>query len=214
MVIDPFEHKIWLSSPTMHGHELKYVTEAYDTNWMSTVGKNINEVERLIAEKIGVRYAAALSAGTAALHLAMKSAGETMYGQPQLGRGALYNKKVFCSDVTFSATVNPVVYEGGIPVFIDIECDTWNMDPMALEKAFEIYPDVKVIVVAHLYGTPAKINEIKKIATSHGAVIVEDAAESLGATYKGKQTGCLGDYGCISFNGNNVFETEVQRNEL
>ena len=204
MVIDPFEHKIWLSSPTMHGHELKYVTEAYDTNWMSTVGKNINEVERLIAEKIGVRYAAALSTGTAALHLAVKSAGEAMYGQSQLGRGALYNKKVFCSDVTFSATVNPVVYEGGIPVFIDIECDTWNMDPMALEKAFEIYPDVKVIVVAHLYGTPAKINEIKKIATSHGAVIVEDAAESLGATYKGKQTGCLGDYGCISFNGNKI----------
>lgn len=204
MKINPFENKIWLSSPTMHGDELKYVIEAYETNWMSTVGKNINEVERLIAEKVGVRYAVALSAGTASLHLAMKLAGESMYGQPEIGKGALNNKRIFCSDVTFDATVNPVVYEGGIPVFIDTERDTWNMDPVALEKAFEIYPDVKVIVVAHLYGTPGKIDEIKKIATDHGAVIVEDAAESLGATYKGKQTGCFGDYGCISFNGNKI----------
>ena len=179
-------------------------TEAYETNWMSTVGKNINEVERLIAERVGVRYAVALSAGTASLHLAMKLAGEAMYGQPEIGKGALSNKKIFCSDVTFDATVNPVVYEGGIPVFIDTERDTWNMDPVALEKAFEIYPDVKVIVVAHLYGTPGKIDEIKKIATAHGAVIVEDAAESLGATYKGKETGSFGDYGCISFNGNKI----------
>ena len=134
MVIDPFKHKIWLSSPTMHGDELKYVTEAYETNWMSTVGKNINEVERLIAERVGVRFAVALSAGTASLHLAMKLAGEAMYGQPELGKGALSNKKIFCSDVTFDATVNPVVYEGGIPVFIDTERDTWNMDPVALEK--------------------------------------------------------------------------------
>ena len=204
MNIIPFENKIWLSSPTMHGDELKYVTEAYETNWMSTVGKNINEVERLVAERVGVRYAVALSAGTASLHLAMKLAGEAMYGQPVIGKGALSNKKIFCSDVTFDATVNPVVYEGGIPVFIDTERDTWNMEPEALEKAFEIYPDVKVIVVAHLYGTPGKIDEIKKIATAHGAVIVEDAAESLGATYKGKETGSFGDYGCISFNGNKI----------
>lgn len=204
MNIIPFENKIWLSSPTMHGDEIKYVTEAYETNWMSTVGKNINEVERMIAERVGVRYAVALSAGTASLHLAMKLAGEAMYGQPELGKGALSNKKIFCSDVTFDATVNPVVYEGGIPVFIDTERDTWNMDPVALEKAFEIYPDVKVIVVAHLYGTPGKIDDIKKIATAHGAVIVEDAAESLGATYKGKETGSFGDYGCISFNGNKI----------
>lgn len=204
MLIDPFIHKIWLSSPTMHGDELKYVTEAYETNWMSTVGKNINEVERMIAERVGVRYAVALSAGTASLHLAMKLAGEAMYGQPEIGKGALSNKKIFCSDVTFDATVNPVVYEGGVPVFIDTERDTWNMDPVALEKAFEIYPDVKVIVVAHLYGTPGKIDEIKKIATAYGAVIVEDAAESLGATYKGKETGSFGDYGCISFNGNKI----------
>lgn len=204
MTIEPFKNKIWLSSPTMHGDELKYVTEAYETNWMSTVGKNINEVERLVAEKVGVRYAVALSAGTAALHLAMKLAGEAMYGQPEIGKGALNNKKVFCSDVTFGATVNPVIYEGGIPVFIDTERDTWNMDPVALEKAFEIYPDVKVIIVAHLYGTPGKIDEIKQIAKSHAAVIVEDAAESLGATYKGKETGIFGDYGCISFNGNKI----------
>ena len=203
-MITPFENKIWLSSPTMHGDELKYVTEAYETNWMSTVGKNINEVERAVAEKIGVQYAVALSAGTASLHIAVKLAGESMYGQPEIGKGALFNKKVFCSDMTFDATVNPVVYEGGIPVFIDTERDTWNMDPVALEKAFEIYPDVKVIVVAHLYGTPGKIDEIKAIAAKHGAVIVEDAAESLGATYKGKQTGCFGNYACISFNGNKI----------
>ena len=204
MELRPFDKKVWLSSPTMHGDELKYVTEAYETNWMSTVGKNINEVERMIAGRIGVRYAVALSAGTAALHLAMKLAGEAMYGQPDIGKGALSGRRVFCSDVTFAATVNPVLYEGGIPVFVDTERDTWNMDPVALEKAFEIYPDVKVIVVAHLYGTPGKIDEIKKIATAHGAVIVEDAAESLGATYKGKETGSFGDYGCISFNGNKI----------
>lgn len=204
MNIQPFKNKIWLASPTMHGDELKYVTEAYETNWMSTVGKNINEVEKAVAEKVGVQHAVALSAGTAALHLAVKLAGEAMYGQPEIGKGALFNKKVFCSDMTFDATVNPVVYEGGVPAFIDTERDTWNMDPVALEKAFEIYPDVKVIVVAHLYGTPGKIDEIKLIAAAHGAVIVEDAAESLGATYKGKQTGSFGDYGCISFNGNKI----------
>ncbi|CCX96607.1 aminotransferase DegT/DnrJ/EryC1/StrS family [Enterocloster bolteae CAG:59] len=183
---------------------MKYVTEAYETNWMSTVGKNINEVERLVAEKVGVRYAVALSAGTASLHLAMKLAGEAMYGQPEIGKGALNQRKVFCSDVTFDATVNPIVYEGGIPVFIDTERDTWNMAPVALEKAFQIYPDVKVIVVAHLYGTPGKLDEIRTIATAHGAAIIEDAAESLGATYKGKQTGSFGDYGCVSFNGNKI----------
>lgn len=200
----PFKQKIWLSSPTMHGDELRYVAEAYETNWMSTVGKNINEVERLVAEKVGVQYAVALSAGTASLHLAMKLAGEAAYGQSEIGKGALSQRKVFCSDVTFDATVNPVVYEGGIPVFIDTERETWNMDPVALEKAFEIYPDVKVIVVAHLYGVPGKIDEIKAIASAHGALVVEDAAESLGATYKGLQTGSFGNYGCISFNGNKI----------
>lgn len=192
-MIKPFEKKIWLSSPTMHdGDEMKFVKEAYDTNWMSTVGANINEIENMICNKVGCKYAVALSSGTSALHLAMKLA------KVKVG------DKVFCSDITFAATVNPVVYEGAIPVFIDTEYDTWNMDPKALEKAFEIYPDVKVVVVAHLYGTPGKIDEIKKICDKHNAIIIEDAAESLGATYKGKQTGTFGKYNCISFNGNKI----------
>lgn len=190
--VKPFEQKVWLSSPTMHGDELEYVKEAYDTNWMSTVGKNINEVERLACEKVGCKYAVALSAGTAALHMAVKLA------------GVKAGDKVFCSDMTFSATVNPVVYEGGEPVFIDTEYDTWNMDPVALEKAFELYPDVKVVVVAHLYGTPGKIDEIKAVADRHGAKIIEDAAESLGASYKGQQTGTFGAFNAISFNGNKI----------
>lgn len=186
------EKKIWLSSPTMHGDELQYVKEAYETNWMSTVGANINEVERQIAEKMGCKYAVALSCGTAALHLAVKLA------------GVKPGDHVFCSDMTFSATVNPVVYEGGAPVFIDTEYDTWNMDPVALKKAFELYSEVKVIVVAHLYGTPGKIDEIRAIADRHGAVIVEDAAECMGATYKGRHTGTFGSFNCISFNGNKI----------
>ncbi len=192
MEMKPFEKKVWLSTPTMHGEELKYVTEAYETNWMSTVGKNINEVERLVCEKIGCKYAVALSAGTAALHMAVKLA------------GVKPGQKVFCSDMTFAATVNPVVYEGGVPVFIDTEYDTWNMDPVALEKAFELHPEVKVVVVAHLYGTPGKVDEIREICRRHGAVIIEDAAESMGATYKGVQTGTFGDYNAISFNGNKI----------
>ena len=200
----PFESKVWLSSPTMHGEELKYMTEAFETNWMSTVGANINEVERMAADKVGCKYAVALSAGTASLHLAMKLAGQRLYDQPELGKGALFRHRVFCSDMTFDATVNPVVYEGGIPIFIDTEYDSWNMDPVALEKAFEIYPEVRLIVTAHLYGTPGKIDEIRSIADKYNALIVEDAAESLGATYKGKQTGSFGDYSCISFNGNKI----------
>lgn len=200
----PFEKKVYLSSPTMHGEELEYIREAYDTNWMSTVGENLNEVERLMAQKVRCRHAVALSSGTAALHLAVKLAGERLYGGTETGRGALCQHRVFCSDMTFDATVNPVVYEGGIPVFIDTEYDTWNMDPAALQKAFEIYPEVKLIVVAHLYGMPGKIDQIRAIADQHGALIVEDAAESFGASYHGKQTGLFGDYGCISFNGNKI----------
>lgn len=200
----PFESKVWLSSPTMHGEELKYMTEAFETNWMSTVGANINEVEYMAAEKVGRKYAVALSSGTASLHLAMKLAGERLYGQTYLGKGVLAGHRVFCSDMTFDATVNPVVYEGGIPVFIDTEYDSWNMDPVALEKAFEIYPEVRLIVTAHLYGIPGRIDEIRAIADKHNALIVEDAAESLGATYKGKQTGSFGDYCCISYNGNKI----------
>lgn len=187
-----FEKKVWLSSPTMHGDEIKYVKEAYDTNWMSTVGENINEVERQIAEKVGCKYAVGLSAGTAALHMAAKLA------------GVKPGDKVICSDMTFSATVNPVVYEGGVPVFVDTEYDTWNMDPAALEKAFELYPEVKVVVAAHLYGTPGKIDEIKEVCRKNNAFLIEDAAESLGATYKGKQTGTFGNYNAISFNGNKI----------
>ena len=191
-MIKPFEKKVWLSTPTMHGEELQYVTEAYKTNWMSTVGQNINEVERIVAEKIGCKYAVGLSAGTAALHLCMKLAGI----RPGM--------KVFCSDVTFAATVNPVVYEGGIPVFIDTEWDTWNMDPVALEKAFELYPEVKHVVVANLYGVPGKLDELRAVCHKHGAIMIEDAAESMGATYKGKQTGTFGDLSIVSFNGNKI----------
>lgn len=189
---EPFTKKLWLSSPTMHGEELKYVTEAYETNWMSTVGKNIDEVEHMTCAKVGCKYAVALSAGTAALHMAVKLAGVKL------------GKKVFCSDMTFDATVNPVVYEGGDPVFIDTEYDTWNMDPVALAKAFELYPEVRVVVIAHLYGTPGKIDEIKAVCNKYGAIIIEDAAESLGASYKERQTGTFGSYNCISFNGNKI----------
>ena len=202
--IKPFKHKVWLSSPTMHGEELKYMTEAYETNWMSTVGANIDAIEKEIADYVGVKYAVALSAGTAALHLAVKLAGERLYGQAKPTTGTLAGHRVFCSDMTFDATVNPVAYEDGEAVFIDTEYDTWNMDPIALEKAFELYPDVKLIVIAHLYGTPGKIDEIRRIADAHGALIVEDAAESLGALYKGRETGSFGDYSCISFNGNKI----------
>ena len=192
MEFKKFENKIWLASPTMHGEELTYMKEAYDTNWMSTVGANINEVERLACEKIGCKYAVALSAGTAALHMAIKLA------------GVKPGDKVFCSDMTFDATVNPVVYEGGVPIFIDTEYDTWNMDPVALDKAFELYPEVQVVVVAHLYGTPGKVDEIREVCDKHGAIIIEDAAESLGAFYKEKPTGNLGTYNAISFNGNKI----------
>ncbi|MBQ8174194.1 MAG: DegT/DnrJ/EryC1/StrS family aminotransferase [Clostridia bacterium] len=192
MDIKPFPHKLWLSSPTMHGEELQYITEAYQTNWMSTVGENITQTERLSAEYVGCRYAVGLASGTAALHLAVKLAG--------VRRG----ERVFCSDMTFAATVNPVVYEGGIPVFIDSERDTWNMDPVALERAFLLYPDVRVVVVANLYGTPAGLDKIRRICDDHGATMIEDAAESLGATLCGKQTGSFGHFNVISFNGNKI----------
>ena len=192
----------------MHGDEQKWVDEAILTNWVSTVGANIDAVEKEMAEYIGVQYAVGLSCGTAALHLATKLAGEKLYGQAKPNMGTLAGHKVFCSDVTFDASINPVAYEDGEAVFIDTEKETWNMDPAALEKAFELYPEVKLVVLAHLYGTPGKMEEIKAICDKHGALIVEDAAESLGAKYKlhGKwvETGNLGDYNCISFNGNKI----------
>lgn len=221
--IEPFEQKVWLSSPTMHGDEQKWVDEAIRTNWVSTVGANINAVEETTANMVGRKYAVGLSSGTAALHLGVKLLGEMLYGQPVVGHGTLEGKRVFCSDMTFDATVNPVCYEGGIPVFIDTEYDTWNMDPAALEKAFELFPDVRLIVVAHLYGTPAKIEEIRRIADAHGALILEDAAESFCATChvdrsshlyhcngeeddcgKWVQTGCFGDVAIVSWNGNKL----------
>ena len=190
--LSPFENKVWLSSPTMHGPELDYVREAYETNWMSTVGKNINEVERLSAEKVGRAHAVALTCGTAALHMAVKLA------------GVRPGDEVLCSDMTFAATVNPVVYEGGVPVFVDTEYDSWNMDPVALKKAFELHPNARVVMMAHLYGTPGKCDEIRAICDEHNAILIEDAAESFGATYKGAQTGTFGDYSVISFNGNKI----------
>lgn len=210
--IKPFEKKLWLSSPTMHGDEQRWVDDAIQTNWVSTVGANINEVEKQIAEYVGCKYAVALSAGTAALHLATKLAGEKLYGQAKPNHGTLESHKVFCSDVTFDASINPVAYEDGEAIFIDTERDTWNMDPVALEKAFEIYPEVKLVVIAHLYGTPGKMEELKAVCDKHGAMIVEDAAESLGAKYRlgdsWVETGSLGNYNCISINGNNVFKIE------
>lgn len=208
---EPFASKVWLASPTMHGIELEYIKEAYETNWMSTVGANINEVERIAAEKAGVKHAVALSCCTAALHLCVKFAGEKLYGKPAIGHGALEGKRVFCSDMTFDATLNPVVYEGGIPVFIDTEYDSWNMDPVSLEKAFVLYPDVKLVVNAELYGFPGDIKKIKDICRKHGALLIEDAAESMGATWDGAQCGTYGDYAAVSYNGNNVFETEVKK---
>ena len=206
--IEPFPTRLWLSSPTMHGDEQRWVDDAILTNWVSTVGRNIDEVEKAIAEYVGCKYAVGLSSGTAALHLATKLAGEKLYGMPKPNEGTLQGKRVFCSDVTFDASINPVAYEDGEAVFIDTERDTWNMDPDALKKAFELYADTKLIVLAHLYGTPGKMEEIKKIADEHGALIIEDAAESLGAKYKlnGQwvETGTLGDYNCISFNGNKI----------
>lgn len=202
--LTPFKEKLWLSSPTMHETELEYMTEAYRTNWMSTVGGNIDEMERLLEEYVGVKSAVGLSCGTAALHLAVRLAGEKIYGAHRAEVGTLAGHKVFCSDMTFDATVNPVAYEGGEAVFIDSEYDTWNMDPAALKKAFEIYPETRLVVLAHLYGTPEKLDEITDICKEHGALLVEDAAESLGAAYKGKQTGSFGDYGVISFNGNKI----------
>ena len=190
--ISPFEKKVWLSSPTMYPDSMNYVMEAYETNWMSTIGANINEIEHLISRKMGCKYAVALSAGTTALHLAVKLA------------GVRPGERVFCSDLTFAATVNPVVYEGGIPVFIDTEYDTWNMDPEALRKAFELYPKVRIVVNAHLFGTPGKMDELLAICREHGAIMIEDAAESFGATYKGRETGTLGTYNVISFNGNKI----------
>ena len=195
MKFKAFENKLWLASPTMYGEERMYVKEAFDTNWVSTVGENLNQLERGIAEYVGCKKSVALSSGTSALHLAVKLA------------GVKPGDTVFCSDMTFDATVNPVSYEHAEQVFIDSETETWNMNPVALKKAFELYPDTKVVIVANLCGTPAKLDEIKRICDENGAVLIEDAAESLGATYKDRQTGTFGKYNAISFNGNKIITT-------
>ena len=193
----------------MHGEELTYMKEAYETNWMSTVGANLNEIERQIGEYLGGQHALAVSSGTASLHLAVRLAGERLYGRPATGHGSLEGRRVFCSDMTFDATLNPVIYENGEPVFIDTEYETWNMDPAALERAFDLYPEVRLVVVANLYGTPARLQEIRRICDAHEALLIEDAAESLGAYYREadgsrRQSGTYGDYNCISFNGNKI----------
>lgn len=202
--LKPFEKKIWLASPTMHGAEMDYMREAYETNWMSTVGANINEVEKLAAEQAGVQYAVALSSCTAALHLCVKLAGEKLYGKPAISHGAVEGKRVFCSDMTFDATLNPMVYEGGIPIFIDTEYESWNMDPVALEKAFEMYPEVKLVVYAELYGFGGDVKRIKEICQAHGALLIEDAAEAMGAAWDGQPCGSFGDYAAVSYNGNKI----------
>lgn len=179
----------------MHGEEQKFIKEAFDTNWVAPLGPNVDAFEKEMAEYTGCGYAAALSAGTAAIHLAVKLA------------GVKEGDRVFCSSLTFSASCNPICYEKAIPVFIDSEEDTWNMDPKALEKAFEKYPDTKAVICVHLYGTPAKIDEIQEICHRHGAVLIEDAAESLASTFKGQMTGTFGDFGIYSFNGNKIITT-------
>ena len=185
--------KIWLSTPTMHGEEQMFVKEAFDTNWVAPLGKNVTEFENEISAYVGCKAAAAMTAGTHALHMAVKLAG--------VGQGDI----VLCSDLTFAATVNPVSYEGGVQVMIDSERQTWNMDPKALEKALEKYKGkVKAVIVANLYGTPAKLDEIAELCDKYGVILIEDAAESLSATYKGKQTGTFGKYNAISFNGNKI----------
>lgn len=187
--------KIFLSSPTMHGEERKFVEEAFDTNWVAPLGPNVNAFEKEMEEYTDCGYAAALSAGTAAIHLALRLIGI----QP--------GDVVFSSDLTFSATCNPICYEKGTPVFIDAEEDTWNMDPKALEKAFKKYPGAKTVICAHLYGTPAKIDEIRAICDAYHVPLIEDAAESLSSTFRGKMTGTFGDYGIFSFNGNKIITT-------
>lgn len=187
--------RIYLSSPTMHGEEQKYVKEAFDTNWVAPLGPNVNAFEKEVAEYTGCGHAAALSSGTAAIHLALKLLG--------IKQGDV----VFVSDLTFSASCNPIVYENGSPVFIDAEPDTWNMSPEALERAFRKYPDPKAVICVHLYGTPAKLNRIMEICEEHHVPLIEDAAESLGSTYQGKYTGTFGKYGIYSFNGNKIITT-------
>jgi dTDP-4-amino-4,6-dideoxygalactose transaminase len=189
--------RIFLSSPHMsdEGYEMQYVKEAFDTNWIAPLGENVNEFEKELAAKVGSKAAAALSSGTAAIHLALKAAG--------VGEGDI----VFCPTLTFSATANPIIYQNAIPVFIDSNEETWNMCPNALEEAFEKYPEVKAVIVVHLYGLSADLDKISELCKKHNVPLIEDAAESLGTYYKGQHTGTFGDYGIFSFNGNKIITT-------
>ena len=195
MEIKPFENRIHLAIATMHGEELDYIHEAFDTHWVTTIGENLNQLEKGIKDLLNIKGAVATGSGTSALHLAVKLA------------NVKQDDIVFAQSLTFDATVNPAMYEKAKLVFIDSERDTWNMDPKALEKAFEKYPECKVVMAVNLYGTPAKLDEIKAICDKHNAILIEDAAESLGAKYKGKMTGTFGQYNAISFNGNKIITT-------
>lgn len=188
---------IYLASPHMseEGYEQEYIKEAFDTNWIAPLGKNVNEFEKELPAAVGATAATALSSGTAAIHLALKAA------------GVKEGDVVFCQDLTFSATANPIVYEKAIPVFIDSDYETWNMSPDALERAFEKYPNVKAVLPVHLYGLPANMERIMEICRRHGVAVIEDAAESLGSYDHGQHTGTFGDYGAFSFNGNKIITT-------
>lgn len=189
--------RIYLSSPHMseEGYEKEFIKEAFDTNWIAPLGTNVTEFENELASKIGVKHAAALSSGTAAIHMALKAAG--------VGKDDI----VFCQDLTFAATCNPIIYQNAIPVFIDSNYETWNMDPNLLEEAFKKYPKVKAVIVVNLYGLAADLDRIVEICNKHHVTLIEDAAESLGTIYKGKYTGTIGEYGAFSFNGNKIITT-------
>lgn len=189
--------KIWLSSPHMsdEGYEMEYIKEAFDTNWIAPLGTNVDEFEKELANYVVAKHAAALSSGTAAIHMALKAAG--------VGEGDI----VFCQDLTFSATANPIIYQNAVPVFIDSDYKTWNMCPKALKRAFKKHPNVKAVIVVHLYGLSADLDSITRLCKKHNVTLIEDAAESLGTTYKGKHTGTFGDYGIFSFNGNKIITT-------
>ncbi len=187
--------RIFLSSPNMGGDEMYYIKDAFDKNWIAPLGENVNEFENEVAKRMGTKYGAALSAGTAAIHMALRAAG--------VGEGDI----VFCSSLTFSATSNPIIYQNATPVFIDCDEDNWNMSPEALRKAYEKYPNPKAVLIVHLYGQPGKLDEIMEICKEHGTTLIEDAAESMGSTYKGKETGTFGKFGIFSFNGNKIITT-------
>lgn len=187
-------NRIFLSSPHMsdEGFEREFVNEAFDTNWVAPLGENVDKFEEELAEKVGIASAVALSSGTAAIHLALKAL------------NVMENDIVFCPTLTFSASANPIKYQGAVPVFIGSDEKTWNMDPEALEEAFKKYPNVKAVIIVHLYGLSVDLDPIIELCNKYNVPIIEDAAESLGTLYKGRYTGTFGKYGIFSFNGNKI----------